>query len=133
LETKYLGFILTREGIKPQQQKFNVILQVVPACKVKQVQSFINMLNHYKVMIPHHSHLLILLTAIIKKNIKFKLTTEHQQAFDSLKNSLARKVVLAYPNFSVPFKIYTDASKYQVGSVITKKEHATCILFKETY
>jgi hypothetical protein len=57
-----------------------------------------------------------------KKNIKFKWTTEHQQAFDSLKNSLAPEVVLAYPDFSVPFEIYTNASKYQIGSVITQKD-----------
>jgi hypothetical protein len=37
LETEYLGFILTREGIKPQQQKVNAILQVTPPRNVKQV------------------------------------------------------------------------------------------------
>jgi hypothetical protein len=37
LETEYLGFILTREGIKPQQQKVNAILQVALPCNVKQV------------------------------------------------------------------------------------------------
>ena len=122
LETKYLGFILTREGIKAQQQKVNAILQVALPCNAKQVRSFIGMLNHYKAMIPHCSHLLTLLTALTKKNIKFEWTTEHQQAFDSLKNSLAREVVLAYPDFSVPFEIYTDASKYQIRSIITQKD-----------
>jgi hypothetical protein len=39
-----------------------------------------------------------------------------------LKNSLAREVVLAYPDFSVPFEIYTNASKYQIGSIITQKD-----------
>jgi hypothetical protein len=77
------------------------------------------MLNHYKAMIPCCFHLLTLLTALTKKNVKFEWIKEHQQAFDSLKNSLAREVVLAYPDFSVPFEIYTDASKYQIGSVIT--------------
>jgi hypothetical protein len=37
LETEYLGFILMREGIKPQQQKVNAILQVAPPCNVGQV------------------------------------------------------------------------------------------------
>jgi hypothetical protein len=47
---------------------------------------------------------------------------QHQQAFDSLKNSLACKVVLAYRDFSVPFKIYTNTSKYRIRSVITQKD-----------
>jgi hypothetical protein len=35
LEIKYLGFIPTREGIKPHQQKVNAILQVTLPCKRK--------------------------------------------------------------------------------------------------
>jgi hypothetical protein len=122
LETQYLGFILTREGIKPQQQKVNAILQVTPPRNVKQVRSFVGMLNHYKAMIPRCSHHLALLTALTKKKVKFEWTKERQQAFNSLKNSLAREVVIAYPDFSVPFEIYTDASKYQIRSVITQKD-----------
>jgi hypothetical protein len=73
-------------------------------------------------MIPHRSHLLTPLTALTKNNVKFEWRKEHQQAFDSLKNSIAHEVVLAYPDFSVPFEIYTDASKYQIGSIITQKD-----------
>jgi hypothetical protein len=80
------------------------------------------MQNHYKAMIPHCSHLLTPLTALTKKNVKFKWTKEHQQAFDSLKNSATCKIVLTYLDFSVPFEIYTEASKYQIGSVITQKD-----------
>jgi hypothetical protein len=72
LETEYLGFILMVEGIKLQQQKVSAILQDTPLCNIKQVRSFIGMLNHYKAMIPCCSHLLTPLTVLIKKNIKFK-------------------------------------------------------------
>jgi hypothetical protein len=44
----------------------------------------------------------------------------HQQAFDNVKATIANKVVLAYPDFMKPFKIYTDASTMQLGSVITQ-------------
>jgi hypothetical protein len=80
------------------------------------------MLNDYKAMIPCRSHLLTPLTALTKKNVKFEWTKEHQQAFDSLKNSLTSEVVLAYLDFSIPFEIYTNAFKYQIGSVITQKD-----------
>lgn len=42
----------------------------------------------------------------------------HQQAFDAIKKIIARKVLLAYPDYSKPFEIYTDASSRQLGAVI---------------
>ena len=44
----------------------------------------------------------------------------HQSAFDGIKNALAREVMLAYPNFNEEFEIYCDASKRQLGAVITQ-------------
>ena len=37
-----------------------------------------------------------------------------------MKRIVARKVLLTFPNFDKPFEIYTDASKYQLGVVVTQ-------------
>jgi hypothetical protein len=39
---------------------------------------------------------------------------------DNVKATIAKEVVLAYPDFTKPFEIYTDASTMQLGSVITQ-------------
>jgi hypothetical protein len=44
----------------------------------------------------------------------------HQQAFNNVKATIAKEVVLAYPDSTKPFKIYTDASTTQLGAVITQ-------------
>jgi hypothetical protein len=44
----------------------------------------------------------------------------HQQAFNNVKATIAKEVVLAYPDFTKPFEVYTDASTMQLGSVITQ-------------
>ncbi len=44
----------------------------------------------------------------------------HQQAFDNIKATIAKEVVLAYPDYTKPFEIYTDAPTMQLGSVITQ-------------
>jgi hypothetical protein len=79
------------------------------------------MLNNYKAMIPCRSHILTLLMALTKKIVEFKWTKELQQAFDSLKNSFTSEVVLAYLDFSVPFEIYTNASKTKFVLSLPKK------------
>ena len=37
------------------------------------------------------------------------------------KRVLGREVLLAYPEFNNPFETNTDASKLQIGAVISKK------------
>ncbi len=44
----------------------------------------------------------------------------HQKAFDDMKATIAKDVVLAYPDYSREFEIYTDALSKQLGSVITQ-------------
>ncbi len=44
----------------------------------------------------------------------------HQRAFDHIKATIAKGVVLAYPDYSKVFEIYIDASSKQLGAVITQ-------------
>ncbi len=44
----------------------------------------------------------------------------HQIAFDNVKATTARDVVLAYPDYSQEFEMYTDASSKQLGTVVTQ-------------
>ncbi len=59
----------------------------------------------------------------IKNKVKKKhwhWDSTHQTAFDIVKKTIAKEVVLAYPDFTKPFDIYTDASTNQLGAVITQ-------------
>jgi hypothetical protein len=44
----------------------------------------------------------------------------HQRAFNHIKATTAKDVVLVYPDYSKVFEIYTDASSKQLGAVITQ-------------
>ena len=44
----------------------------------------------------------------------------HQTAFNNKKTTIAKDVVLTYPDYSQGFEIYTDSSKFQLGAVITQ-------------
>ena len=43
-----------------------------------------------------------------------------QKAFDDIKKVMARETLLVYPDFNKTFEIHTDASRRQIGSVITQ-------------
>jgi hypothetical protein len=60
------------------------------------------------------------------KKVPWHWDEVHQRAFDHVKATIARDVVLAYPDYSEVFKIYTDASSKQLGALITQKKGLLC-------
>jgi hypothetical protein len=46
-EIEYLGYILTREGIKPQPKKAQAILALSPPNNVKELKHFLRMVQYY--------------------------------------------------------------------------------------
>ena len=55
------------------------------------------------------------------KQAKWDWTPECQHAFDEIKTVVSRETLLSYPDFNKPFEIHTDASKLQLGAVISQK------------
>jgi hypothetical protein len=132
-ETKYLGYILTRGGIQPQPKKVQAIIMLNPPNNVKELQQFFGMVLCYRDMWAKHSEMLVPLTDLVRvcgetkatmKNITKKKPggweSIHQQAFDNVKATISKEVVLAYSYFTKPFEIYADASTMQLGAVITQ-------------
>jgi hypothetical protein len=56
------------------------------------------------------------------KKVPWHWDEVHQRAFDHAKATIAREVVLAYPDNSKVFKIYTNALSKQLGAVITQED-----------
>jgi hypothetical protein len=94
---------------------------------------FLGMVQSYRDMWAKRSEMLVPLTDLVGECGETKITKKnrtkkkpwrwesiHQQAFDNVKATITKEVVLAYPDFTKPFEIYTDASTMQMGAVITQ-------------
>ena len=57
----------------------------------------------------------------IQKEKKLDWTKEMDKAFIQMKQIIAQETILALPDYSKPFQIYTDASDYQLGGVIQQE------------
>ena len=79
------------------------------------------MINFYRDMWWRRSETLAPLTRLTSKDLPYKWTEVEQKAFKDIKAIISKDVLLAYPNFLIPFDVHTNASDTQLGAVISQK------------
>ena len=119
-ELEYLGYLINREGVRPTMKKVNAILKIDTPKTRKQLRSFIGLVNYYRDMWPKRAENLACLSDMTSSKVKWKWTEKHQEAFDNMKQVVAKETLLTYPDFNKPFTIHTDASKLQLGACISQ-------------
>jgi hypothetical protein len=109
------------------------ILAIKLPTGVKQLRHLLGMVQYYRDLWARRSDMLAPLTTLVGecgqtkttkakgiKKVPWHWDEAHQRAFDHVKATIAKDVVLAYLDYSKVFEIYTDASNKQLGAVITQ-------------
>ena len=133
----FLGHILSANGISPNLEKVAKIQDWPTPKTPKEVHSFIGLASYYCRFIPNFTkwagplHALIVPASFKQKSRKgemknsdlpkFQWTPAFQEGFDQLKKALTEAPVLAYPDYSKPFILETDASLKGLGAVLSQK------------
>jgi hypothetical protein len=109
-EVRYLGFLLSKTGIRPDQDKTKLVEEFpIPTC-VKEVRSFLGLANYYRRFIHDFAGIATPLNALTRKNVPFIWDENCQFGFELLKHRLVTSPILTFPDFSRPFIIQCDAS-----------------------
>ena len=133
----FLGHILSADGVSPNPEKVAKIKDWPTPKTPKEVHSFVGLASYYRRFIPNFAkwaaplHALIV-PASFKQKIcrgemkksdlpEFQWTPACQEGFDQLKKALTEAPVLAYPDYSKPFILETDASLKGLGAVLSQK------------
>lgn len=125
-ETEFLGHIVTPEGVKPNPDKIQKILDWPLPKTEKEIKSFLGMTGFYRRFVKDYSKLVKPMSKYTKKDIKIDTKdSEFKKSFDTLKKIIASDQILAYPDFSQPFILTTDASDYALGAVLSQKQNGT--------
>ena len=119
-EVQYLGHIISRDGIAPDPERTAKVAKwPVPTSK-KEVQQFIGFANYYRRFIKDFAQHAKPLHRLTEQTSPFKWTDTCQDSFSELRKRLCTTPVLAYPDFSRPFILDTDASDVAIGGVLSQ-------------
>uniref|UniRef100_A0A914EPM1 RNA-directed DNA polymerase n=1 Tax=Acrobeloides nanus TaxID=290746 RepID=A0A914EPM1_9BILA len=126
---KYLGMIISPEGISPDPNSVRKVLELEPPKTLKQLRSFLGMCSYWRRYIRNFAGIMSPLYELTKKNdedpntkIEKKWSPEHQKAFEEIKKKLTTAPVLAAPKFRKPFVIETDASKKSIAACLIQAD-----------
>ena len=117
---RYLGFLITADGLKTDPSKVSVILNVEVPKNVKDVRAFLGMASYYRRFMPNFSHIAEPLTNLTRKRIIFKWTQECDISFNEIKKLLTEAPVLKLPDVDKPFILQCDASGKALGAVLAQ-------------
>lgn len=120
-ELNYLGYVVTKEGIRPDNKKIEAILNYPQPKNVRDVRRLLGMAGWYRRFIKNFAIITAPLSDLLKKSkTKFNWGNKAENSFKNLKILLTSEPILANPNYDLPFIIQCDASDFGVGAVLVQ-------------
>nr|KYP46662.1 Retrovirus-related Pol polyprotein from transposon 17.6 [Cajanus cajan] len=120
-EVKFLGHVISAEGIAVDPTKVESVLQWERPRTVTDIQSFVGLAGYYRRFIEGFSRIVAPLTQLTRKEQPFIWTDACERSFEELKRRLTTSPVLVLPDSGEPFDVYCDASHQGLGCVLMQQ------------
>ena len=85
-----------------------------------EVRSFLGLAGYYRCYVKNFAAIDGPLHTLTRKDTVFHWSSDCQDAFDRLKTLLTTSPITAFPDFSLPFRLYTDASTTDLGAILAQ-------------
>src|ERR1700729_4356758 len=116
---EYLGYILSPTGLTMDPAKVQTIQDWPEPRKVKDVQSFLGFANFYCRFIHEYSDIVVPLTRLTRKDLKWNFSEACRDAFNKLKTTFLFAPVLTHWIPNTPITVETDASDYAIATILS--------------
>jgi hypothetical protein len=121
-EVKFLGHIISKEGIAVDPEKVRAVREWKQPTTVTEVRSFLGLAGYYRRFIEGFSRIAIPMTRLTKKDVDFIWTDDCERSFQQLKHLLTTAPVLVIPVRGGKLVVYTDACGTGLGCVLMQDQ-----------
>ena len=119
-QAKYMGHLISHEGIRPDPYKVNAVTQMPKPDDRKGIERLFGMVKYLSSFIPHESDVTAPLRNLLK-DTPWKWQPEHAATLQRIKESLTSNPVLAFYDVKKPVKIQTDPSSTGLGACLLQE------------
>nr|GFB92130.1 reverse transcriptase domain-containing protein [Tanacetum cinerariifolium] len=109
-----LGHKISKNGIKVDRAKVDVIAKLPHPTTIKGIRSFVGYAGFYRRFIQDFSKISRPMTHLLEKNTSFVFSEDCIKAFQTLKKKLTEAPILIALNWDLPFELMCDASDFAI-------------------
>lgn len=119
---KYIGYIVGNDQIKVDDEFINAIKDLKSPTNIKE-RRILGMISSVSRFIPNVTEITAPLRNLLKKNIEFIWSKEHEDALSTIKTYLISEPVLKMFDCTKPIVIEVDSFKDNFGVCLLQDEH----------
>ncbi|CAB4034315.1 Hypothetical predicted protein [Paramuricea clavata] len=117
-EVEFFGLVFNASGVSPDPKKVDSLKKTQAPVNVSEVKSFLGMMNYSARFIPNYAMLSEPLRRLTQNDATWTWSTEQENAFIPLKQSLTADTIIAYFDPSKEIEIIVDASPVGLGAML---------------
>ena len=117
-ELKFMGTIISDQGMKPDPDKVTAITQMQPPENKAPLLRFIGMVNYLSPFCTNLSSVIQPLRIFTQETVPFIWSKVQDGAFNKAKQLISSGPVLSYYDLDKPVVLQTDASDYALGGAL---------------
>ena len=92
----FLGHEISKEGIRPDKHKVNIIMNCRAPRNITELRSFLGFTGYYRKHVQNYSIIIQPLTQLLRKDVDFKFGSEQLHAFTKLKEMFSTQCPLLH-------------------------------------
>ncbi len=90
--------------------------------RVDEARSFLGLCGYYRSVIQGFSNIVAPLAKLLRKEQSFHCDAAQEKSFQVHKIPLTNAAVLAFPDYSAPFVLYTDTSATGICAILVQQD-----------